>query len=336
MKKDSKSLKRRMVPDMIRQLEKEFDIRIPLSPVSKIPYKGENAYSTDREGKIVNLFLEDVPLKRLDTLMPVADSLRVLSLKDCGIKKLSNLTFFSNLEKLSLHGNSLLASAIKNITVLEKLKKLDLSLTDIEDTSPLGTMTGLTDLDLSFNGLEEVKGLEKLRFLKRFKMEFNSIEHIEKISLNENIQSINLRCGDIKQVSGLDKYTGLRELNLGSNPIRTIQGLDRLTQLRSLDLSYSNIEKIEGLDHLVSLKKLDFSDTEIQQVEHLDHLVNLEYVLLQDCRIKEVDTGFLSNLKKPCIISFAGTPIKQLNVPIPDHVDIKFGIDYLGFRKGVV
>lgn len=326
-----------MKPDIIHKLEKEFDIHIPLSPLSQIPYKGDSSYSTDQEGKIVSLFLEDVALKSLDALIPVADGLTVLSLKGCAIKRLSSLTFFSNLEKLSLDGNPLLASAIKSIAVLEKLKELNLSLTGIKDTSPLGTLTNLTNLDLSFNaGLDEVKGLEKLRFLKHFEMEFHSIERIEKISLHENIQSINLSGGRIKQVSGLDRFTDLRELNLGSNPIRKIQGLDSLTQLRRLDLSYSNVEKMEGLDHLVNLKKLDFSDTEIQKVEHLDNLVNLEYILLQDCKIKEVDTRFLSNLKKPCIISFAGTPIKQLNVPIPDHVDIKFGIDYLGFRKGVV
>ena len=108
-----------------------------------------------------------------------------------------------------------MASAIENIAVLEKLEELDLSFTDIEDTSPLGTLTNLTDLNLSLNaGLYEIKGLEKLRFLERLKMEFHSIERIEKISLNENIQSINLRCGDIEQVSGLDKFTNLRELNL--------------------------------------------------------------------------------------------------------------------------
>ncbi len=241
-----------MTPDIIHKLEKEFDIHIPLSPISQIPYKGDSSYSTDQEGKIVSLFLENVALKSLDVLIPLADSLTVLSLKDCAIRRLSSLAFFSNLEKLSLNGNSLLASAIENIAVLEKLEELDLSFTDIKDTSPLGNLTSLRGLNLSFNTeLDEVKGLEKLRFLERLKMEFHSIERIEAISLNENIQSINLNGGDLKQVSGLDTYTDLRELNLGSNPIRKIQGLESLTQLRSLDLSYSNIEKIQNIDQRI-------------------------------------------------------------------------------------
>lgn len=78
-----------------------------------------------------------------------AESIKLLSLPNKGIKNLEGLQYFKNLVMLQLYENE-----IKDLTVLSALTNLDiLVLSDnyIEDISPLANLTGLKNLNLNNN-----------------------------------------------------------------------------------------------------------------------------------------------------------------------------------------
>lgn len=336
----------------IKSLTDKYGVKIPLSTE---PEKGQDSYSLDEFGNIEALFLNRLNLQNLDFLLPIADKLEVLSLYDCSIEQISSPHAFLNLKKLSLSDNPLQQSELDHLLQLQNLIELNLSLTNISDSSPLGELTKLTRLDLGFNStLYEVKGLDKLKSLKHLDMQFSRIDSLSKIEVNENIQSMDLNSSRITRVSGLEGYPNLRNLGLSgsriskieglahlkklkrlsltANSIVKIEGLSNLVNLETLDLSMNEIHKMEGMEYLINLKGLNLRDNKISVVENLDNLHNLELLILDDNKISDFDSTFLNNLNSPCNISLAGNPMKHFEGITPDHVTIDFETEIMGIR----
>jgi len=334
--------------DFIKKLEKEFDTQIILSN----EHIWKNYYDVDKDGNIKTLYLDEVDLKDLDILLPIADSLVNLAVVKCKIINLEALKSFTRLEVLSLRSNSLPYSTLEYLSHLKNLKNLDLGGTDFEDTSVLSDLISLEILSISGgNPYREINGLEQLKSLQHLNISWSAIDDIKKINVNENLRSLNIGETDIKRIADLERFPYLEELRLNGSLIEKIEGLDNLhnlkqlfisatqveeiegleslTNLEVLDLSYNEISKIRGLDNLKNLKKLSLNENKITKVENLDHLINLEYLTFEANKIKKFDASFLSNLVSECFISlcFTGNHIKEIK-DIPNNVTIKFEDDY--------
>lgn len=324
----------------IQELSKKYDIEIPFSVESM---KGVNSYSLDQDGNIKALFLNGLTLKSLDMFLPISDKLEVLSLEDCSVEYIDSLSSFSYLKKLNLSENPLNQSELENLVQLPNLIELDLSMTQILDTSVLGVLSSLIRLDLNFNTkLYEIKGLEGLSSLQHLDLEFSRIDNFSKIEVNENIQSMNFSSVSVTQILGLEKYSNLKSLDLSgskiskmegldhllelrrlflsSNQIERIKGLSKLTNLETLDLSMNEIKKIEGLESLINLKELSLRDNKLSVVENLDNLNSLEQLLLDTNKIHKFDSGFLNDLKSECYVSIEPSIRKRLGDGIPSNI----------------
>lgn len=334
--------------DFIKKLEKDFDTQI----IHSNEHIWENYYDVDEDGNITTLYLDEVDLKDLDILLPIADSLVNLAVVKCKIRNLEALKSFTRLEVLSLRSNSLSYSALKYLSHLKNLKKIDLGGTDLDDTSVLSDLISLEILSISGgNPYREINGLEQLESLQHLDISWSAIDDIKKINVNENLRSLNIGETDIKRITDLEHFLYLEELRLNGSLIKKIEGLDtlnnlkqlfisatnveeiegleNLTNLEVLDLSYNEISKIKGLDNLKNLRELNLNENKITKVENLDHLINLEYLIFEANKIKEFDTSFLSNLVSECFISlcFTGDYIKEIK-DVPKNVTIKFEDDH--------
>ncbi len=324
----------------IDNLSKEFDILIPYSNKSS---KGYNSYSLNQDGNVKELFLNGVKLKNLDTFLPIADKLEILSLEDCSIEHINSPSAFTFLKKLNLSDNPIDQSALKSLIQIQNLTELNLSMTEIVDTHILNALTKLTKLDLSFNvNLTEVRGFKENESLKHLILQFSKIDSLEKIEVNENIQSMNINSGRLSLISGLGRYTNLRNLDLSGGKIRKIEGLNHLIKLKRLSLSANQIDKIEGVSELLNLKTLDLSmnkinkiegleclinleelslmDNQISSIENLNNLHNLNCLLLDQNKINQFDTTFMSKLNSPCYISVEPEVRDLLSHNISDNV----------------
>ncbi|WP_428069559.1 hypothetical protein [Chryseobacterium gambrini] len=89
--------------DFIKKLEKDFDTQI----IHSNEHIWENYYEIDKDGNIKTLYLNEVDLKDIDVLLPIADSLVKLAIPYCNVEMLRPLNAFSRLETLDLTGNKL-------------------------------------------------------------------------------------------------------------------------------------------------------------------------------------------------------------------------------------
>ncbi len=114
---------------------------------------------------------------------------------------------------------------VDDFASFQGLRYLDLSLTEVEDLSPLALLPDLKELHLTFHRGNELKGLEKLTQL-----------HILDISYPRR---------PILSLDRLSHLESLEELYLNGCGIRTVAHLVPLEKLKMLTLSFNPIPKEE-------------------------------------------------------------------------------------------
>jgi protein phosphatase 1 regulatory subunit 7 len=80
--------------DFIKKLEKEFNTPI----INSKEHIWENYFDTDDNGNITTLYLDEIYLKNIDVLLPIADSLVKLALPYCNVKMLIMKLLFMLME----------------------------------------------------------------------------------------------------------------------------------------------------------------------------------------------------------------------------------------------
>ncbi|WBV53833.1 leucine-rich repeat domain-containing protein [Chryseobacterium gambrini] len=335
--------------DFIKKLEKEFDIQI----IHSKKHIWKNYYDIDEDGNIKTLYLNEIDLKKIDVLLPIADNLVCLGLVKCNIRTLESLKYFINLEALDLSLNRLHSSTLEHLSYLKKLKKLDLGGTNVKDTSSLGTLNNLEMLFVGGNDeINEVKGLESLKSLNYLDISNSCMKSIESICTNNNIRLLNLEGTEIEKITHLERFTNLESLNLTATLVekiegletlknlkelfistwrlKCIEGLENLTKLEILDLSMNHISQIEGLDNLTGLRRLNLNENHITKVENLGNLINLELLLLEANKpFIYFDTMFFNNLVSDCYIYMRGEKnIAKIRDAAPENVKINYDSDY--------
>lgn len=169
--------------------------------------------------------------------------------------------------------------------VFNHLTHLNLSNTDIMDTSFLKMLTELTFLNISGNAK-----IKDYSFLKK---------------LNK-LTSLNISYNPIHDASFLKELTGLRSLHLGHNNPRVLKPLSslsfqnkkigdnfttkivdysclkNLTGLTSLQIVSNEISDASFLKKLSGLQSLDISNNNISDVSFLTYMPLLQYVNLDD------------------------------------------------------
>ena len=334
----------------IKTLEQKFDIEIVRSSHH---IKGKNYFDLDSDGNIIKIFLLRVNLRDLSVLLPIADHLVELAIRNCNIKSLKGLDSFSNLEVLDLRGNHLETSTLKNLSYLSKLKGLNVSGCKIEDTSYFQDLVYLEQLYVAgTNRLYEIKGLEQLINLKHLDVERSKIDCIKKIKAHENLRSLHITNTDVIKLSHFDRFPNLVELMMGGvyemekieglqaltnlkqlliegTSIKKIEGLEQLTNLEVLDLSANEISEIKGLEQLTKLRELNLNENKIIKVENLEGLNNLELLLLDANEIESFDPTFLQYLDSECHIYMRGfNKVNEVTKLAPQHVKINFEEDF--------
>ena len=186
-----------------------------------------------------------------------------LTMHGCKISA-TDLLFIASLpklEKLTLSDCGL--SSIENLSALRALTHLDLSSNSIRDISALSFMSNLLELDLSHNALDNLNALSSLSGLNKLNVSYNSLSSIVPLASCAGITELNVSNNGIRSLSGIEGLITLSKLDASFNSVADVQAVAACTELTQLDLSSNELTDSTPLSVLTKLQYFSFNRNEV-------------------------------------------------------------------------
>lgn len=190
--------------------------------------------------QLKQLCITDASLSASDLLIVAGlPKLTELTLSDCGLSSIGNLSAASGLTYLDLQHNA------------------------IRDISPLSFMKQLKELDLSHNALENLSALSGLSQLESLNVSYNSLTSLVPLAGCTGLKVLNVSNNKITVLTGLDSLTGLAELSCSYNELTAVTPIAGCTGLIKLDVSNNEITDITSISTLKKLEIFNFSRNKV-------------------------------------------------------------------------
>ncbi len=219
-----------------------------------------------------------------------------LSLQNCGVPSLHNLSAAAGLTSLTL--SDCFVSDISALGSLQNLKKLDLSNNAVKDVTPLGGLTQLETLSLKNNALTSADALQTCVSLTDLDLSNNQLESITALAALTQLRRFHAADNKLTAVTGLSAWTRLKELNLSNNEITDVAEFGTVDALEVLDVSYNKLTALPTFGADSKLITVHGAHNEIASVKGLSGLQQLNYVYLDNNKLTSVDA--LASC--PCLI----------------------------------
>ena len=230
-----------------------------------------------------------------------------LDLSEKGIKDISALAYFTDLQELELMENQV--SDITPLQDLINLTYLDLDMNRIIDISPLQGLSNLTYLYLANNQISDISPLGGLTNLINLGLYTNQISDINPLQGLSNLSVLELANNEISNIRPLHGLINLYVLSLGGNQISDISPLQDLTNLTGLYLYTNEISDISPLQGLINLTDLVMWNNQISDISPLQGLINLKKLDLDNNQIS--DATCLKGLTNIEDLSLANNPVTE-------------------------
>ena len=240
----------------------------------------------------------------------VLPELTELTLSNCQISSITNLSGATSLEYLDLGGNAIrdldvlsgltqlkalcldhnAVISLEAIAGLTSLQILDVSYNSLVSTLPVSTLHNLTYLDVSGNGLMVLEGLENLTSLTHLYAAYNNLT----------------------DVSILGNCTRLVELNVSNNTLLNIDVVSQMPRLEELNFSYNEVASLPQFSANSALWAVSGDYNQLSSLEALSGLRNLAYVYMDyNENIRSVDP--LANCYSLLVVSLYGTKVSDVS-----------------------
>jgi len=221
--------------------------------------------------------------------------------------------------------------AIKDLTPLSNLKKLELlrlSHNEISDVSPLKDLTGLKYLYISHNNISDISSLKNLANLESFDFAVNKITDMSIVENFKNLKLLDIYSNKISNINYIKELEKLTYFRADSNNIENIDALKNLKLLEDLDLGNNKLKDTSVLNGLINLKKLSLKGNNIKNL-NLNKLINLDDLNIENNKISDI--SFLKNSTK-----LANLNLKKNNIENIDNVSGLTKLTYLNLSDNLI
>lgn len=221
--------------------------------------------------------------------------------------------------------------AIKDLTPLSNLKKLELlrlSHNEISDVSPLKDLTGLRYLYISHNNISDISLLKNLANLESFDFAVNKITDMSIVENFKNLKLLDIYSNKISNINYIKELEKLTYFRADSNNIENIDALKNLKLLEDLDLGNNKLKDTSVLNGLINLKKLSLKGNNIENLS-LNKLINLDDLNIENNKISDI--SFLKNSTK-----LANLNLKKNNIENIDNVSGLTKLTYLNLSDNLI
>lgn len=221
--------------------------------------------------------------------------------------------------------------AIKDLTPLSNLKKLELlrlSHNEISDVSPLKDLTGLKYLYISHNNISDISLLKNLANLESFDFAVNKITDMSIVENFKNLKLLDIYSNKISNINYIKELEKLTYFRADSNNIENIDALKNLKLLEDLDLGNNKLKDTSVLNGLINLKKLSLKGNNIENL-NLNKLINLDDLNIENNKISDI--SFLKNSTK-----LTNLNLKKNNIENIDNVSGLTKLTYLNLSDNLI
>ncbi len=212
--------------------------------------------------------------------------LTYLDLSSNSIKDASALSFMSGLTYLDLSHNAL--SSLNDISSLTGLATLDVSYNSLTSVAPLSTCTALETLRIHNNAITDLTGAEGWKVIKTLDAGFNAITDISAVSPLLTLQKLDISNNQLTDISILSSLNGLQVLNFSRNQVTTLPAWNKNCALVSIDGSYNSLETVSGLAGYKNLNEVLMDYNKITAVNALADCLKLTKVSVYGNKVKDV------------------------------------------------
>ena len=224
-------------------------------------------------------------------------NLEVLSLKDYGVKDTSMLSGLNKITSLDLSNNINLED-LSGISGMESLEKLDLSETAVSNIAIARSLKSLKSINISYTLIEDASPLKECTELEALYAAYNNENFINNSIMEtagslKKLKELDLTGDDVAAdgIGQLKRLGSLVSLKLGGTSISNIHCgyLKELKKLEVLDLqSNINITDFNFIKSFKKLKSLNLSATGITDISGIEKLEKLEKLTGNDSINKQV------------------------------------------------
>ena len=155
---------------------------------------------------------------------------------------------------------------VETVDGLEKFRNINSLILSgsVEDISPIGNLTNLTNLFIYDCNTKDLSPLDNLINLTSLKLCYTYVSDLSPLKSLINLTELSLCQGDIIQdISSLKYLINLKVLDLSYTEITDLSPLKNLSKLKSLDLSNCNgVSDLSPLKGLTNLRVLDVYEAE--------------------------------------------------------------------------
>ncbi|CAL6063476.1 leucine-rich_repeat domain-containing protein [Hexamita inflata] len=213
-------------------------------------------------------------------------SLTKLSMVQCGLKNIDQISSLVNLEDLELSSNGDMdLSPLQQVRSLKKLSMQECGLTNIDQITQL---TNLEVLKLASNQLLTINSVGSLVNLKELNISKNNNLDITPLKDLVGLIKLNLSYCALTQLSALKSLINLQLLDLSDNSGIIITELQYLKNITHLNLFCCNLVSIYVLRPLVNLEELDISFNKILYLDAaFNQMTKLEKLIAEKNRISD-------------------------------------------------
>ncbi|HEM2358849.1 TPA: InlB B-repeat-containing protein, partial [Listeria monocytogenes] len=190
------------------------------------------------------------------------------------------------------------------------LYSLSLNYNQIEDISPLASLTSLHYFTAYVNQITDITPVANMTRLNSLKIGNNKITDLSPLANLSQLTWLEIGTNQISDINAVKDLTKLKMLNVGSNQISDISVLNNLSQLNSLFLNNNQLgnEDMEVIGGLTNLTTLFLSQNHITDIRPLASLSKMDSADFANQVIKKPARNFSKTLSVPNnITSIDGT-----------------------------
>lgn len=268
------------------------------------------------ELKLTGCRIPDTELTQIAAL----PELRRLTLNNCGLSSISNLSGARNLTYIDLGNNTL--RHLDSLSGMLYLAEIDLQHNAVSSLGALSCLTGLQKLNVSYNSITDLSPLAGLTKLTWLDAGHNSLTTVSGMESLTGLDTLNLEYNGLSDISPLAACTALTNLDISNNKIQHITSLSPLTSLQHFDFSYNNVGALPNWPSDCALYSINGSHNNLDSLYSLEKKENLAYVYMDYNRLTSIDV--LVNCYKLVMVNVYGNPIHDVSLLTKQDIIVNY------------